>query len=70
MGIKEHEIIDIITYNYRGDNIKLKLTEVKDLSCNGCFFYDKKCDYLKCIDNSMKSGKHFIFEEYKRFKYD
>ena len=38
----EHKANEIITYNYEGKTIYLKVTPVKDSTCQGCFFYENK----------------------------
>lgn len=37
----EYKINEIITYNYEGETIYLKVTPTKDSSCQGCFFHLK-----------------------------
>ena len=47
----EHKINDIITYNYEGETIYLKVTPTKDSTCQGCFFHLKynSCANIKNI---------------------
>ena len=35
----EHKINDVITYNYKGETIYLKVTPTIDNTCKDCFFY-------------------------------
>lgn len=47
----EHKIDEIITYNYEGETIYLKITPTKDSTCQGCFFYLKynSCSKIRNI---------------------
>ena len=51
----ERKANDIITYNHEGETIYLKVTPMKDSTCQGCFFH-RKCNtywpYVKDIVGS------------------
>ena len=48
----EHKINEIITYNNEDKTIYLKVTPMKDSTCQGCFFYvTDDCDYCANIRN-------------------
>ena len=43
----EHKIDEIITYNFKGEDIYLEVIPTKANSCEDCFFYknEKTCCY-------------------------
>lgn len=51
----EHKINEIITYNYEGETIHLKVTPMKDSTCQGCFFNGKCRTYWPCIEHIVGS---------------
>lgn len=61
----EHKIDEIITYNFEGEDIYLKVTPTKDSSCRNCFFYlnynCSSCSTIRDIigqcDNNLRTDK-------------
>ncbi len=51
----EHKIDEIITYNHEGETIYLKVTPMKDSTCQGCFFNGKCRTYWPCIEHIVGS---------------
>ena len=51
----EHKINDIIDYNHEGETIHLKVTPMKDSTCQGCFFNGKCRTYWPCIEHIVGS---------------
>lgn len=67
----ERKVNEIITYNYEGETIHLKVTPTKDNTCQGCFFY-RKCktdwSYIKeivgtCDKIHRSDNTHIIFKK-------
>ena len=51
----EHKINEIIDYNYEDETIHLKVTPMKDSTCQGCFFNGKCRTYWPCIEHIVGS---------------
>lgn len=47
----EHKINDVITYNYEGETIYLKVTLTKNNTCADCFFYKNEKTHCSAVKN-------------------